>query len=581
MTGDGNRPRGLVRSAAVMLLLFSLAPSLNCFSVRGLGKNAHQDTTDGAAAVTRGRIGHIIFGNANIPPWSSFEGNGGSAHVDLPQADGTGALGQSWQQLSPQEAAWRRLNPSLSCGATRMKLRAMGPGAANLQLDMGQVNGVARSLPLIHVPRSCGYTMRQNALGLVLLVPYDGCGVTQQNGNYVLPMSWQQNPVKLACPTLQNDPTVPQTTAATTTTTTSPPTTVPPTYPFQNFPYDPLYSQFQWAQQWPPADATTSQPTTTPTTVPPAMNPAVNPNYPPYFYPPPNWPQQSLYVVPPANPAPTTPPTTPAQPATMPPPAVNPNYPPFPYLPYYSPLSWPQPMLAPATTPDAATTPPTTSTEPTSTTESTTNAPPTVNPPMDEYLYYQYPYFWFGPPSSLDAAGGAAPAGGAAAGGPVAAPADAAVVTAPAETTTMPPTTTPPSTEMPTQPSLPADYPNYQYYPSGFPGQPGLYYPLNYPQYPQSPTDCAMQSDTSASCPNKMPGSSSYFDLSAYYPYSWNPFLHYPWHRNKHFPSSWRYRIPAGYLPGVQSLVQPYPGFLYPQPMPWFSYPGQQMSQGV
>jgi len=37
------------------------------------------------------------------------------------------------------EAAWRRLNLTLHCGRTKMKLKAMGPGAADLQLDKGIV----------------------------------------------------------------------------------------------------------------------------------------------------------------------------------------------------------------------------------------------------------------------------------------------------------------------------------------------------------------------------------------------------------------------------------------------------------
>lgn len=36
------------------------------------------------------------------------------------------------------EAAWKRLNPSLHCGQNQMKLKAIGPAAAYLQLDMGR-----------------------------------------------------------------------------------------------------------------------------------------------------------------------------------------------------------------------------------------------------------------------------------------------------------------------------------------------------------------------------------------------------------------------------------------------------------
>ncbi|KAI9544783.1 hypothetical protein NQZ68_001661 [Dissostichus eleginoides] len=81
-----------------------------------------------------------------------------------------------------------------------MKLKAMGPGAADFQLDMGNAN----SLHLIQVPKICGYTMRQNELGLVLVVPYDGCNVIIENGEYVLAMRWLETTVKFTCHMLKS-----------------------------------------------------------------------------------------------------------------------------------------------------------------------------------------------------------------------------------------------------------------------------------------------------------------------------------------------------------------------------------------
>lgn len=37
------------------------------------------------------------------------------------------------------EVAWRSLKPSLQCGQNVMKLKATGPGATDLQLDMGRI----------------------------------------------------------------------------------------------------------------------------------------------------------------------------------------------------------------------------------------------------------------------------------------------------------------------------------------------------------------------------------------------------------------------------------------------------------
>jgi len=40
--------------------------------------------------------------------------------------------------------------------------------------------GNGSPMPLNQVPRYCGYGMQKNPLGLVLLVPYDGCNVVQE-----------------------------------------------------------------------------------------------------------------------------------------------------------------------------------------------------------------------------------------------------------------------------------------------------------------------------------------------------------------------------------------------------------------
>ena len=110
-------------------------------------------------------------------------------------------------EVMANEGAWRRLNPALHCGQTKMKFKAMGPGSADLQLDIGIVNkctlfcirefvkavntwhgilallsliGNEHPLPLTQLPESCGHSLQQNTLGLVLVAPYDGCNVIQE-----------------------------------------------------------------------------------------------------------------------------------------------------------------------------------------------------------------------------------------------------------------------------------------------------------------------------------------------------------------------------------------------------------------
>lgn len=54
-----------------------------------------------------------------------------------------------------------------------------------LNNDFSVLLGFGQTLPLIQVPNTCGYSMRQNALGLILVVPYDGCSVTEEVGLFV------------------------------------------------------------------------------------------------------------------------------------------------------------------------------------------------------------------------------------------------------------------------------------------------------------------------------------------------------------------------------------------------------------
>ncbi|XP_077471799.1 uncharacterized protein LOC144085969 [Stigmatopora argus] len=76
-----------------------------------------------------------------------------------------------------------------------MILKVMGPGASNLELDLG----AGRKLRLSELPESCGYTLYQNARGLVLVVPYRGCNVIMENGYYVVPMIFLDSSITLIC----------------------------------------------------------------------------------------------------------------------------------------------------------------------------------------------------------------------------------------------------------------------------------------------------------------------------------------------------------------------------------------------
>ncbi|CAL8370065.1 unnamed protein product [Boreogadus saida] len=114
---------------------------------------------------------------------------------------------------------------------------------SNYQVDSAENRG---PLPLSEIPPTCRYSMQRNALGLVMVAPYDGCNIIKEGGCYVLPMRWQGMPMMLVCP--QPTPTAviatPTTTAPAATTPTTPSATQttpkPAALPFQFYQWNPL-----------------------------------------------------------------------------------------------------------------------------------------------------------------------------------------------------------------------------------------------------------------------------------------------------------------------------------------------------
>eukprot|EP00066_Takifugu_rubripes_P029709 XP_011618975.1 PREDICTED: uncharacterized protein LOC105419234 [Takifugu rubripes] len=169
---------------AFTLVLCTWVKSSTCFGLHWLDKNG-QDTGVG------GRRGKFVFDSKDLgPQLKSSSATGKLLKIIL------GMWGQtSENEASPKkEAAWKQLKPSLHCGQNEMVFRATGYRAAEIQLDMG----AAAPLPLNHLPETCGYT-RKHGVGFVLVVPYDGCNVTQENGNYVLKMRWLNASVEFIC----------------------------------------------------------------------------------------------------------------------------------------------------------------------------------------------------------------------------------------------------------------------------------------------------------------------------------------------------------------------------------------------
>ncbi|XP_067312366.1 uncharacterized protein [Pseudorasbora parva] len=109
------------------------------------------------------------------------------------------------QLVGSSEVALEALSPKLKCGDNLIKLQLNGPEVT--QVELSRDNGAPVSLTKL--PLHCGQTTPTNG-GLVYATPYDGCGVIQQGGRYVVRIQWKGNSAVVSCPmlssTTENEP---------------------------------------------------------------------------------------------------------------------------------------------------------------------------------------------------------------------------------------------------------------------------------------------------------------------------------------------------------------------------------------
>ncbi|KAM8726907.1 uncharacterized protein AB9X84_000799 [Acanthopagrus schlegelii] len=358
-------------AAAAAILTCYLVQVTDCYR---LMKTERRKEVDAGRTIGL-QDGRIVFGRAFEKGSQVADGTKRSSHTSLEdesayQADSWGWSKGQTTNAGAAEALWRRMNPSLQCGADQMRFRAMGPGWYSFAVEQAS----APAMPLTQIPATCGYNMQRNALGFAMFAPYDGCNMVQEGGSYVLPMRWQGIPVSLWCPkpaaqptaaaptTAAKHPEIPKfpqypmyppfyplpVTPAPATTTLVPATTPKPQMPtYPPYPFYPLYPPFY------PPPATTAAPTTPPTAAQTTKTPFPMISLPPFPFP---WPYPTPF---PFNPSPqtTAPPTTkkPAVPTTLPP--AGHSHPhghyPLPYPFPFPPFPYPQP---PTTAPPTATT---------------------------------------------------------------------------------------------------------------------------------------------------------------------------------------------------------------------------------
>ncbi|XP_061686867.1 uncharacterized protein LOC133506600 isoform X2 [Syngnathoides biaculeatus] len=99
-------------------------------------------------------------------------------------------------EADPRASEWLAMRPVLLCDHNFMTFTASGPGFSQLLVDKGGASPVSPFQLALY----CGYSVRRWWGGLLMVVPYDACYVTQENGSYVLPVLWWGSPLKLACP---------------------------------------------------------------------------------------------------------------------------------------------------------------------------------------------------------------------------------------------------------------------------------------------------------------------------------------------------------------------------------------------
>ncbi|XP_068447905.1 uncharacterized protein [Clinocottus analis] len=97
------------------------------------------------------------------------------------------------------------MNPVVQCDNGVMTFTASGRELQHLFVDRER----AAPISLFQLPPYCRYSVRKSRRDLEMMVPYDACYVTQQNGSYVLPMKWWGSPVKLSCPVQMSNPAPP------------------------------------------------------------------------------------------------------------------------------------------------------------------------------------------------------------------------------------------------------------------------------------------------------------------------------------------------------------------------------------
>ncbi|KAJ7999442.1 hypothetical protein DPEC_G00194480 [Dallia pectoralis] len=110
---------------------------------------------------------------------------------------------QNFHQL---DAKLQRLKPTVRCNNDSMTLRVIRGKAPHFLVDGGDGSPV---LPLSRMPTRCGFSVKRSRRDVMFVAPYRGCHVTQQGGNYVLPLRLWGATMTMSCPVASPTPITP------------------------------------------------------------------------------------------------------------------------------------------------------------------------------------------------------------------------------------------------------------------------------------------------------------------------------------------------------------------------------------
>uniref|UniRef100_A0A4W5QR30 Uncharacterized protein n=1 Tax=Hucho hucho TaxID=62062 RepID=A0A4W5QR30_9TELE len=113
---------------------------------------------------------------------------------------------------SPVVESLLQMEPSVECVGDSMKLKVHDTASTPGSLFFVDRGNHQSPLPLSQLPTSCGHSIRATRQDWIFIAIYNGCYVTLEDGNYVLPLRWWGLPIKMSCPAKKpskpNPPTV-------------------------------------------------------------------------------------------------------------------------------------------------------------------------------------------------------------------------------------------------------------------------------------------------------------------------------------------------------------------------------------